>query len=80
MSISAAELARGLERLGGVMEAEGRWRVGPVMVTARRLEELSLGRLALPCHAVRLDLSALPDHERPAFVARFDAVFLRGGG
>ncbi|HHN67442.1 MAG TPA: DUF1952 domain-containing protein [Thermopetrobacter sp.] len=80
MSISAAELARGLERLGGVMEADGRWRVGAVVVTARRLDDLALGRLALPRYAVRLDLSALPAPERPAFVARFDAVFHRGGG
>lgn len=91
MSITRAEFETGLRRLTGAAPAttvEGHYLlagIGPgdqaVRCAFEPLPDAVLGGLMrMPRVKVTLDLAALPDAARPAFIAAFDRTFQRGGG
>ena len=85
LGLALAEVARDLPRLApdsAVVHQKGRdtWQLGVVHITLTPLPPRRLGALAIPRTRVHLDLTALPERERAAFMASFDRLFFRGGG
>lgn len=90
MSFTRSEFENGLQRLlgaaprlmdGGRYDLSDAANGAPVSCSFDPLPDASLSKLiSLPRVRVELDMSALDDEARRAFLLRFEKTFQRGGG